>query len=188
MSSLIAAPELITTAATDLANIGSTLTAPHLTAAAPTVALAPAAGDEVSAGIAQLFSQHAANYQAVAGQAAAFNDQFVQHLTASAGSFAHAEAANAAVLQPLTAGAASIGSAIGALSGQLLNLLNSANAAFLNSVNTFAIRGFVILGFFFVIAILGLTIFGLTHPQLILANIPLLLNGFWAFNGLIAPA
>jgi hypothetical protein len=48
MSSLIAAPELITTAATDLANIGSPLTAAHLTAAAPTVALAPSGAATVS--------------------------------------------------------------------------------------------------------------------------------------------
>jgi hypothetical protein len=80
----------------------------------------PAAADEVSASIAHLFSAHAANYQAMAAQAAAFNDQFVQHLTASAGSFAHAEAANTALLQPLTASAASIGNAVAAVPGQAL--------------------------------------------------------------------
>ncbi|HWS93014.1 MAG TPA: PE family protein, partial [Mycobacterium sp.] len=50
MSSVIAAPELINTAATDLANIGSNLSAAHTAAAAPTTAVIPAAADEVSAG------------------------------------------------------------------------------------------------------------------------------------------
>jgi hypothetical protein len=53
----------------------------------------------VSASIAHLFSQHAASYQALAGQAAAFQQQFVQHLTASAGAYASAEDAIAAFLQ-----------------------------------------------------------------------------------------
>ena len=56
MSYVIAAPEIMTEAATDLATIGSTLSAAHLAAAAPTVAVLPAAADEVSAGIAHLFS------------------------------------------------------------------------------------------------------------------------------------
>ena len=119
MSYVIAAPEIMTLAATDLATIGSNLSAAHAAAAAPTVALLPAAADEVSASIAHLFSAHAQEYQALAGRAAAFHERFLAHLTATAGSFAHAEAANVALLQPLRASAASIGSVIGALPGQL---------------------------------------------------------------------
>ena len=78
-----------------------------MAAATPTVAVIPAAADEVSASIAHLVSQHAQDYQALAGQAAAFHEQFVQHLTSSVGSYASAEAANAASLQPLTASAGS---------------------------------------------------------------------------------
>ena len=107
MSIVIAAPELINTAATDLANIGSNLSAAHTAAATPTTGVIPAAADEVSAGIAHLFSQYAGGYQTLAGQAAAFQEQFVQHLTASAASFARAEAANVASLRPLSANAAS---------------------------------------------------------------------------------
>jgi PE family len=110
MSSVTAAPELISTAATDLANIGSNLSAAHTAAAASTVTVLPAAADEVSASIAHLFSAHAQDYQALAGRAAAFHQQFMQNLTASAGSYASAEAANAAVLQPLNAVAASVAS------------------------------------------------------------------------------
>ncbi len=130
MSYVIADPQMMTAAAADLAAIASNVNAAHLTAAAPTTALLPAAADEVSASIAHLFSQHAANYQALAGQAAAFQQQFVQRLTASAGWYAATEAANAAVLQPLTAIAGSFTSTVAALPGQILNLLlNSVNAA-----------------------------------------------------------
>ena len=114
MSSVIAAPELITTAATDLANIGATLGTAHTAAAASTVTVLPAAADEVSAGIAHLFSAHAQDYQAVAGQAMVFHQQFTQNLTAGAGSYASAEVANAAVLRPLNAIAGSVASAAAA--------------------------------------------------------------------------
>ena len=51
-----------------------------------------------------LFSGYAQNYQKLAGKAAAFQEQFVQHLTTGAVSYASAEAANvASLLQPLTA-------------------------------------------------------------------------------------
>jgi PE family len=89
MSYVIAAPEIMTAAATDLATIGSTLDAATAAAALPT--LAPAAADEVSASIARLFSQHAQDYQALAAEAAAFQGQFVQKLTASAASYASIE-------------------------------------------------------------------------------------------------
>jgi hypothetical protein len=123
MSYVIAAPEMMTSAASDLATIGSDVSAAHLAAATPTVSLIPAAADEVSAAVTHLFSQHAANYQALAGQAAAFQQQFVQHLTASASSFAHAEAANTALFHRVTAAQANpIGTIVG-LPGQLLGLL-----------------------------------------------------------------
>src|ERR1700758_4345579 len=96
MSSLIAVPELITTAATDLSNIGSTLSAANAAAAAQTTGVLAAAEDEVSAAIAAVFSAHGQAFQALSAQAAAFHDQFVQALTAGAGSYASAEAANVA--------------------------------------------------------------------------------------------
>jgi hypothetical protein len=101
MSYVIAAPEMMTSAATDLATIGSNVSAAHMVAAARTVAVVPAAADEVSASIAHLFSLHAASYQALAGQAAAFQEQFVQHLTAGAFSYASIETALASFLQNL---------------------------------------------------------------------------------------
>ncbi len=98
MSYVIAAPEMMTSAAKDLAAIGSTLGTAH-SAAAPTLDVMPAAADEVSVAIARLFSQHAQDYQALAGQAAAFHEHFVQNLTASADTYASIEAAIASLLQ-----------------------------------------------------------------------------------------
>ncbi|MGA9361458.1 MAG: PE family protein, partial [Mycobacterium sp.] len=96
MSYVIAAPEMMTSAAMDLAGLGSMLSEAHAVAAVPTTGILAAAEDEVSAAIASLFSGHAQAYQALGAQAAAFHDQFVQALTAGAGSYASAEAANVA--------------------------------------------------------------------------------------------
>ena len=115
MSSLIAAPELITTAATDVASIGSTLSAAHAAAAAPTTGILAAAEDEVSVAIAELFSGHGQAYQALSAQVAAFHEQLVQGLTASAASYVSAEAANASLLQPWNAMAGWMGAMLNAL-------------------------------------------------------------------------
>ena len=50
----------------------------------------------MSAAIAAVFSAHGQGFQALSAQAAAFHDQFVQALTAGAGSYVSAEAANVA--------------------------------------------------------------------------------------------
>jgi hypothetical protein len=94
MSYLTVAPEMMTSAATDLATIGSDLSAAHTTAAS-TVALVPAAADEVSASIADLFSQYGAEFQALGGRASAFHDQFVSNLKARACAYATTETASA---------------------------------------------------------------------------------------------
>ena len=99
MSFVIATPEIMTSAAADLAAIGSNVSAAHMAAAAPTLAVLPAAADEVSASIAHVFSQHAASYQAMAAEAAAFQGQFVQNLSAGAFSYASIESALASLLQ-----------------------------------------------------------------------------------------
>ncbi|MGB9308288.1 MAG: PE family protein, partial [Mycobacterium sp.] len=90
--SLVIAPEWVTAAASDLANIGSHVGVANAAAAFPTTNLLAAAGDEVSAAIAALFGTHGQVYQAVSAQAAAFHSQFVQTLNTSAGSYAAAEA------------------------------------------------------------------------------------------------
>jgi hypothetical protein len=176
MGYVIGAPEMIAAAATDVAAIGSTLSAAHTAAAARTVALVPAAADEVSASVAHLFSQHAADYQALAGQATAFHEQFVQHLTASAGSYASAEAANASLLQPLTASAGSFTSTVAALQGQILNFLNSANAALsqlLNSLTGFSNSPNTMLSDTLLILLTQILIPGAVLPLIIMAPPPI---------------
>ncbi|OBI41147.1 PE family protein [Mycobacterium sp. E796] len=123
MSYVLAAPEMMAAAAADVAAVGSTLSAAHLAALAPTVAVLPAAADEVSASIAQVFSRAAQEYHALAAKAAAFGEQFVQHLNAGAGSYVAAEAASAASLLHLTSSAGSAASAISDVPSQLLNSL-----------------------------------------------------------------
>jgi hypothetical protein len=98
MSYVIAAPEMMTSAAADLATVGSDLSAAHLAAAAPTVGLIPAAADEVSAAVTKVFSAHAAAFQGLAGKAAAFRDQFVSTLKAAEHAYSATEAAAAGSL------------------------------------------------------------------------------------------
>lgn len=138
MSNVIAVPEVIASAATDIAAIGANLSAAHTAAAVSTRTVRPAAADEVSVGIADFFSRHADDYQARAGQAAAFQEQFVQHLSAGAGSYAAAEAANAAVLAPLAASAGSITTAVATVGGEIRSLLDSAIASFSQLLDSLA--------------------------------------------------
>jgi hypothetical protein len=99
MSFVITAPETLTAAASDLANLGSTISEAHAAAAVSTTELLPAAADEVSAQITALFGGYAQKFHAVSAQAAAFHAQFVQALNAGAGSYATTEAANISPLQ-----------------------------------------------------------------------------------------
>ena len=100
MSFVFANPESLASAASDLANIGSTLTAANA-AAAPATNVLAAAQDEVSVQIAAFFGANAREYQAISAQAAAFHERFVQALIAGAGGYAVTEAANASPLQTL---------------------------------------------------------------------------------------
>jgi broad specificity phosphatase PhoE len=96
MSLVLVAPDLLQTAAADLAQIGSAVRAGNLAAAIPTTEMAAAGADEVSAAIAALFGAHAQAYQAAAAQAETFYGQFVRTLNAAAASYAGTEATIAA--------------------------------------------------------------------------------------------
>ena len=98
MSYVVALPEMMSAAATDVASIGSVVTTANQGVAAATTGLLAAAEDEVSAAIAALFSAHGQGYQALSAQAAAFHAEFVQALTGAAGAYTAAEAANASPL------------------------------------------------------------------------------------------
>ena len=117
---LVAAPEALVAAASDLAGIGSSLNAANASASLPTTGLLPAGADGVSTQLATLLSAHGQLYQRLSAQAAAFHEQFVKVMTASANRYATAEAnaaqtlltrvnapAEAMLGHPLTGGGAS---------------------------------------------------------------------------------
>src|SRR6202008_3678235 len=96
MSYVLVAPKMVADAAGNLTGIGSAISEANSAAAASTTQVLPVASDEVSRAISGLFGGYAQEYQALSAQAAGFHAQFVQALTAGAGSYASAEAANAA--------------------------------------------------------------------------------------------
>jgi hypothetical protein len=95
MSFVIAAPESVTAAAGDLADIGSALGAAHSAAALPTTGVVAAAADEVSTQIATMFGAYGRQFQALSAQAAAFHNEFVSLLNGGAAAYVSTEIANA---------------------------------------------------------------------------------------------
>ncbi|OBK13605.1 PE family protein [Mycobacterium asiaticum] len=100
-----AVPELIEAAATDLAGLRSTISQATESATAATTSVLPAAADEVSALVAQLFGSHGQDFLATSARAAAFHDEFVNLLSGGAGQYAAAETAAQALLGGTAAGA-----------------------------------------------------------------------------------
>src|SRR5258708_28664510 len=98
MSYVAAAPEFLASAATDLSNIRSALTAANAAAAMPTTGVLAAGADEVSAAVASLFSGQGQAFQALSAQAAAFHSQFGQALSGAGGSRTRPRAAYASPL------------------------------------------------------------------------------------------
>ena len=99
MSLIVVVPEFLVSAVADLKRIGAELKAAHIASAASTTELLAASGDEVSAVVATLFSEHAQVFHALGGQASGFHGQFVQALNSAESAYAAAEAANASPLQ-----------------------------------------------------------------------------------------
>src|SRR3954462_13388719 len=98
---LITAPEFLASASSDLSGIGEALREASAAAVPSTTGIMPAALDEVSGAIAQLFGSHAAEYQSLSAQAAQFHARFVQLLGSGGSAYAAAEAANASPLAGL---------------------------------------------------------------------------------------
>ena len=99
MSYVVAVPEMLGSAATDLEGIGSTLSEANGAAATQTIGVLAPAEDEVSAAVAAMFSAHGQGYQALGAQAAAFHSQFVATLASSLSSYQTAEAASVNALR-----------------------------------------------------------------------------------------
>ena len=119
MTGLLTQPQLIDTAAGNLAEIRSAIGVAKAAAAGPTTGVVAAAGDEVSAATARLFGTYAKDYQAVLAQAAAFQEEFAAALAAAGNAYAAAEAANASA----------ISGALGQLTSPIHSLLVGAPAA-----------------------------------------------------------
>jgi triacylglycerol lipase len=101
VSYVIALPEAMSAAATEVASIGSVVATANQGVAGATTGVLAAAEDEVSAAIAAFFSAHGQGYQALSAQVASFHEQFVQTLSGAAGAYAAAEAANVSPLAAL---------------------------------------------------------------------------------------
>ncbi len=101
MSFVSVGPGLLEAAARDLAGLGAGLREANLAAAGATVGVLPAAGDEVSAAIAELFGGFGREYQAMGARVALLHDDFVRALTAGGSAYGQAEALNMWPLQEL---------------------------------------------------------------------------------------
>jgi len=99
MTYVIAEPQLMASVAAELEEIGAALNAANAAAAAPTSGLVAAAGDEVSAAIADVFGGFGQEYQALVAQIDAFQNQFQQTLAAAGIAYAETETAIAVGLQ-----------------------------------------------------------------------------------------
>ncbi len=98
MTSMLVQPQLMVTAASDAAGIGSAIEQARSAAAAPTTGLVAAAEDEVSAATAAVFGSFGQQYQAMLAQATAYHDQFVAALSGASTAYAQAEASVAGTL------------------------------------------------------------------------------------------
>ena len=101
MSFVAAVPETLATVSADVGSIGSSLSAAHASAASATTGVVAAAGDEVSAAIATLFSGHGQAFQQASVQAAAFHGEFVRALSSAGSAYTLTEAASATPLQTI---------------------------------------------------------------------------------------
>ncbi|MEE6175802.1 PE family protein [Mycobacterium sp. 050134] len=155
MSFLLAAPEALVTAASELVGIGSGLDTARVAAAAPTTGILAAAGDEISTQIAALFSEHGLGFQQLTAQVSAFHRQFTAALTAGANAYAAAESDAAqtlasAVDAPATAllghpliggGAGTAMASLGAGGGMLSNALGQLEGAIFGGGGGLLARG-----------------------------------------------
>jgi hypothetical protein len=96
MSFLRTLPEELLAAQAQLGAILSNLAAQNAGTAAPTTVIAPAAADPVSAQQAGIFSTYGTLYQQIATEAQTLQEQYVNNLGLSSGTYSSTETANAA--------------------------------------------------------------------------------------------
>ncbi|PJE06784.1 PE-PPE domain-containing protein [Mycobacterium sp.] len=98
MTYVIAQPQIIATAVTDIEGIGSAVSAAGAAAAAPTSNLLAAAADEVSAAVAQFFGGYGTQFQTAVAQLEAFRGEFGRLLAAAGFAYTEAEVTNSATI------------------------------------------------------------------------------------------
>lgn len=144
MSFLTAVPAELAAAAAQLGAIGSALAAQNAGAAAPTTFISPAAADQVSILQSSIFTAYGALYQQLAAEAQAIQEQFVQTLGMSSGTYQATESSNAASAALASAASAPaapagvpdiINQASTVLGGPLNSLLNQPFSLSSNSAN-----------------------------------------------------
>ena len=119
MSQVIAAPEMLLTAAGEVKSIGSAINAGGAAAAGSTTGVLAAAEDEVSTAISALFSEYAEDYHTVLRQAATFHTDFTRALAAAGAAYTQAEAAATQVLLGSAQTGTNTSGAIGAFTSVL---------------------------------------------------------------------
>ncbi|OBI89389.1 PE-PPE domain-containing protein [Mycobacterium sp. 1245805.9] len=98
MAYVLAQPQVMATAAGDMAAIGTTLNDAAAATVGRTTGVLAAGADEVSTAVAALFSATGQEWQALLGRAAAFHGEFVRALTSAGDAYANTEATGAAAL------------------------------------------------------------------------------------------
>ncbi len=83
MTTLTFDPDMVSTAASTLSRIGSSISDANAAARAGIISILPAGADEVSTAISALFNGHGLNWQQVVADAQAFHEEFVANLAAA---------------------------------------------------------------------------------------------------------
>ena len=98
MTNVLTEPQLMATAAADVAGIGSAIDEATTAAAGQTTVVPAAAADEVSAAAAAVFNTYAQEWQEVVKRAASLHGKFAQALAAAGNAYADTEAASVGAL------------------------------------------------------------------------------------------
>src|SRR3954471_23107410 len=98
MTSVVAQPALIASAAANVASINSSVSQAAYAAAGSTTGIAAAAEDEVSAVITEIFGAFGREGQELMARAGTFNEQLARLLSGTANAYAQAEAEAAGTL------------------------------------------------------------------------------------------
>ena len=121
-SFVIAAPEVLASASADLSGIGEAIREAAASASVSTGSIVPAAADEVSAAITELFGSYGREFAALSARSAVFHARFAGLVSSGGAAYAGAEVNSSGLLQSLVQAAQPLGifSPVEALTGRSL--------------------------------------------------------------------